>query len=167
MVLKVVLSRVPTRVNAAIAATATSAAINAYSIAATPRPSCSNLWSRHMQKTIRRPTPVFSTNSSSRDKPAVFDRDDHLADRPQSEAGELQMRPGEGQPDDRDRQTECYDQMGEGEPPSRQHEPDQIADGAERTGPDILVPGVVGAVDRRLAERQEGGNRNVKRPPPP
>jgi hypothetical protein len=57
--------------------------------------------------------------------------------------------------------------MGEGEPPSRQHEPDQIADGAERTGPDILVPGVVGAVDRRLAERQEGVDRNVKRRPRP
>jgi hypothetical protein len=49
MVLKVVLSRVPTRVNAAIAATAISAAINAYSTAVTPSRSCSNLWSMYMQ----------------------------------------------------------------------------------------------------------------------
>ena len=50
MTLKVVLRRVPVRVSAAIAATAISAAINAYSIALTPSRSCSNLSSMHMQK---------------------------------------------------------------------------------------------------------------------
>jgi len=40
MTLKVVLRRVPVRVSAAIAATAISAAINAYSIALTPSRSC-------------------------------------------------------------------------------------------------------------------------------
>jgi monomeric isocitrate dehydrogenase len=49
MVLKVVLRRVPTSVNAAIAATAISAAINVYSIAVTPSRSSSNLWSMHVQ----------------------------------------------------------------------------------------------------------------------
>ena len=77
------------------------------------------------------------------------------------------MRPGEGQADDRDRQTERDDQMGEGEPPPRQYEPDQIADGTERAGPDILLSSVVGAVDRFMPERQQGVDRDVEGRPCP
>ena len=38
----------------------------------------------------------------------------------------------------------------------------QIADGAERTGADILAPGVVGAIDRLVPERQQCVERNIK-----
>src|SRR6516164_5874003 len=103
MVLNVVLSRVPTRANAAIAATAISAAISAYSTAVTPNRSCSNLWSTYMRATfglvldpnyseyriLILPYRSFAAMPHSPDKRADFDRNHHLADRPQGEAGEL------------------------------------------------------------------------------
>ena len=48
IVLNVVLSRMPVRLNAAIAATAISAAINAYSTAVTPTRSRMSMFSNHM-----------------------------------------------------------------------------------------------------------------------
>jgi len=47
-------------------------------------------------------------------------RNDHLADRPQRNSGELQMGPGEGNADDGHRKSDRGRDMSEREPPARQ-----------------------------------------------
>ena len=68
------------------------------------------------------------------------DRHDLLADRPQSEAREFEMGPGEGDTDDRHRQDQRGDEVAERKPPARQHQPDDVAEETQRAGADILPP---------------------------
>src|SRR5690349_13942361 len=81
------------------------------------------------------------------------DRHDLLADRPQGKAGELEMRPGEGDADDRHRQEHRGDEVAEREPPAREHEPDDVADDAERAGAGIALAGHRVTAHRLRAER--------------
>ena len=57
--------------------------------------------------------------------------DDHLADRPKRYSGKFEMRPGERNADDSDGKKDRREHVAEREPPSGEHEPDQIADKAE------------------------------------
>ena len=65
---------------------------------------------------------------------------DHLADRPQRDAGKFQVRPGKGNADDGHGQQHGRDDVAERQPPSRQHQPDDVADHPERAGADIFLP---------------------------
>ena len=75
-------------------------------------------------------------------------RHDHLADRPQRNAGQLQVRPGEGNANDGDGQRQRQDQVHQRQPPAGQNQPDDVADGAERPGANVFLAGVpvVGSV---------------------
>src|SRR4051812_8714547 len=64
-------------------------------------------------------------------------RHDYLADRPQRDAGELEMRPGKGNADDRHRKNDGGDEMAERKPPAGEDEPDNVADHAKRPGADV------------------------------
>ena len=77
------------------------------------------------------------------------------------------MRPGERDADDGDRQQDRGEEMAERQPPAGEHEPDQIAGKAEKSGADILAAGIVGARHRLAAERQERIGRDVERRPGP
>ena len=57
--------------------------------------------------------------------------------------------------------------MPERQPPSRQHQPDDVADHPERPGADILLARIGVAGDRREAEREQGVGRDVERGPRP
>src|SRR5712691_13128287 len=80
-------------------------------------------------------------------------RHDHPADRPERQARELEVRPGERDADDGDGQENGDDEMAEGQPPAGQDQPYDISDNAERSGADVLLPGIFGARHRLLAER--------------
>src|SRR5262252_439046 len=82
-------------------------------------------------------------------------RHDRSADRPQRDAGELQVRPGEGQADDGQRPDQRGDEMREREPPARENEPDDVADDAKRASADVAHPGEFVATHRLRAERQQ------------
>jgi hypothetical protein len=88
-------------------------------------------------------------------KPRVVCIHDHLADRPQRDAGELQVRPGERNADESDGEADRSDKMPERQPPAGEHEPDQIAEEAERAGADVVGAEIFGARDGAAAERQE------------
>src|ERR1700761_8097747 len=83
-------------------------------------------------------------------------RNDGLADRPKRDAGELQMRPGKGKADDRDRPQHRGDEMAEREPPAGEDEPDQVADDAEQTGAAVFPARDVIAIHGPGAERDQG-----------
>src|SRR5436190_24105298 len=76
------------------------------------------------------------------------------------------MRPGEGQPDERDRQCDRGYQMAESQPPPGEHQPDDVAEGAERTGADVVIA-IFGARHRLLPERQQSVEGDVERRPRP
>src|SRR5689334_2309860 len=65
------------------------------------------------------------------------------------------MGPGERNPDDRDRQGGSVDEMQDRQPPTREHQPDEVTEHAERSGADILLAGEAGARDGAVTERQE------------
>ena len=71
------------------------------------------------------------------------------------------MGPGKGKADDGDGQHHGGDEMAERQPPARQHQPDQIADQAERSGADVVLAGDLLAIDRLLAERQQACRRAI------
>ena len=73
------------------------------------------------------------------------------------------MRPGEGNADNGHRKHHRGDDMPERQPPARQHQPDQIADQAERPGADIGTAGQAVAAHRLLAERQQRIGRDRER----
>src|SRR6266436_10014847 len=77
------------------------------------------------------------------------------------------MRPGEGQSDDRDRQEDRCDQVAERQPPTGEKEPDDIAEGAERPGAEIVIAGIFGARHRLLPKRQQSVEGDVERRPRP
>src|SRR5689334_7155185 len=81
--------------------------------------------------------------------------DDHLADRPERDAGKLQVRPGERNADERDGKANRGDQMAERQPPAGEHKPDQIAEEAKRSGADVAGAQMLGARDGAAAERQQ------------
>ena len=99
-------------------------------------------------------TPKFAGALCPSYEPALR-RHDHLADRPERDAGELEVRPGEGDADDGDCEHQRRQEMAEREPPAGEHEPDDVADHPERAGADILDTGDVVAVDRTRAEREQ------------
>src|SRR5437762_5779466 len=72
------------------------------------------------------------------------------------------MRPAEGNADDGDEAKDSDTEMGDRQPDARQQEPDDIADEAERAGADILLARQLVAVDRLIAEGQEGEMRDVE-----
>src|SRR5262249_30236421 len=88
-------------------------------------------------------------------KSATLGWHDDLADRPEREPGKLQVRPGERNADDGDGEQDGDEDMAERQPPAGQHQPDDIADDAERPGADVLLPGMVVARHRLLPERQQ------------
>ena len=57
-------------------------------------------------------------------------RHDHLADRPKRDAGELEMRPGKWNSDDRHGKKNRHDDMAERQPPPRQHQPYDVSQNA-------------------------------------
>src|SRR5258707_11647745 len=82
-------------------------------------------------------------------------RHDHLADRPKRDAGELEMRPGKWNSDDRHGKKNRHDDMAERQPPPRQHQPYDVSQNAELPGADVLLAGIVVARNRFLAKRQQ------------
>src|SRR5450631_437375 len=91
---------------------------------------------------------------------------DDLADRPQRDPCEFQMRPGERDADDGDGERDRRHEVRERKPPSCEHQPDHVADQAERAGADIGAACEAVAAHRPLTERQqsidgdvEGGSR--------
>src|SRR5262249_26266671 len=92
----------------------------------------------------------------------LVDRHDGAADRPEREPRQLEMRPGERDADDRDRQHDGEHEMAERQPPARENEPDDVADGPERAGAGVLAAVMLGARYRLMAERQEGINRDIE-----
>jgi hypothetical protein len=90
----------------------------------------------------------------------LLDRDDVPPNRPEREAGQLEVGPGEGQSDNGDGQAHSNDDMADGEPPAGEHQPDEIANEAERASPEIF-PSVEIARNDRVAERKQSveGNR--------
>src|ERR1700736_5813839 len=79
---------------------------------------------------------------------------DYLADRPQRDAGEFYVGPGEGNADDGYGERDRGDDMSERQPPARQHKPDQVADQAQRSAADIGAAGEAVAAHGPLTERQ-------------
>ena len=88
--------------------------------------------------------------------------DDHLADWPECQSSELQMGPGKGNTDDRERQQKRGHQVGERQPPAGKDEPNDVADEAKWPSPHVLVPYVLGSRDRLLSEGKECVSRDVK-----
>src|SRR6185437_6163938 len=84
----------------------------------------------------------------------LVDRHHRPPERPEGEAGELQMRPGEREADDGDGEADRSDEMAEGEPPSGEKQPDEVADRAERPGAEMGAPGQLVAPDDGVAEGQ-------------
>ncbi len=77
------------------------------------------------------------------------------------------MRPGEGNSDDGQGHDDRGKDMPERQPPTRQHQPDDVADHAERPGADVGLSGVGIARHRFLAERKQGVDRDIERGPGP
>src|ERR1700761_133405 len=94
-------------------------------------------------------------------------RHDGLADRPERDAGKLQMRPRKGKADDGDRHQHGGDDMAEREPPAGEDEPDQIADKTKRAGAGVVLARDVIAAHSPRAERQQGVCRDVEGRPRP
>jgi len=65
---------------------------------------------------------------------------DHLADGPQCKPGKLEVRPCKRKTNDGDAKDDCGQHVDKGEPPTREHQPDNIADLAEKTGTGIPPP---------------------------
>src|SRR5215510_7554096 len=82
-------------------------------------------------------------------------RYDHLADRPQREAGEFQVRPSERDSDDRQGQHDRDDEVPERQPPAGENQPHEVAEDPERAGADVLSPEILRAGNRLLAERKQ------------
>jgi len=61
-----------------------------------------------------------------------------LADRPDRESSELQVRPREGNADARAGKKNGGDEMAERQPPPGKHEPHEVAENAERSRTDVL-----------------------------
>ena len=59
------------------------------------------------------------------------------------------------------------EQMAERQPPAREHQPDQVADQAERPGADVVAAVIFGARHGRLAERQQRIDGDIERRPRP
>ena len=87
---------------------------------------------------------------------------DRLADRPERDAGEFQVRPGKRKTDDGDGKADRRDEVAEREPPAGQHEPDDVADHAERAGADIFLAGPLDEVT--LEDYDRTMNINVRAP---
>src|SRR5215510_14275488 len=92
-------------------------------------------WPIHGQKLCRRDAISegrsgrgVETTRNSATRIAPLRGHDCSADRPQRDAGKLEMRPGKGEPDDRYRPDDRGDEMAEREPPAGEHEPDDVAD---------------------------------------
>ncbi len=71
------------------------------------------------------------------------------------------MRPRERDADDGDREQHCGDEVTERQPPAGEHQPDHVADQAERPRARILLPVIIRARHRLLAEGQESIERDV------
>src|SRR5580700_2430264 len=78
--------------------------------------------------------------------------DDRFADRPQRDAGKFQMRPGERNADDGDGEQDGGEEMAERQPPAGEHQPDDIAQKAERPGADVVAAEVLRTRHRLSAE---------------
>src|SRR6516164_3350755 len=90
-------------------------------------------------------------------------RHDHLADRPKRDAGELEMRPGKWNSDDRHGKKNRHDDMAERQPPPRQYQPYDVSQNPKQPGADVLLAGIVGARNRFLAEWQQRVHGDVER----
>jgi hypothetical protein len=66
-------------------------------------------------------------------------RNDHLADWPQRETGELDMRPCERDADKGYSQHDCCDEMTERQPPTGEDKPKDIAKNAKRPSTKIVM----------------------------
>src|SRR5580704_12988913 len=93
----------------------------------------------------------------------VVDVDDHLADRPQRDAGEFQMRPRERDTDEGDGEQKRGDEMAERQPPAGEHEPQYVADEAEGPGADVVSAEILGARYGFAAERQQRVGGDIER----
>ena len=82
----------------------------------------------------------------------LLGRYNYLSDWPESQSSQFHMRPGKGDADNRHGKHDSRHDVSKREPPARQHQPDQIADQAERPGADIALPGEAVAAYRPLAE---------------
>src|SRR5438876_776525 len=67
------------------------------------------------------------------DRARAVARHDLGADRGEAGARKLQMRPGERDADDRDREPERQDQMDDRQPPAGEHKPEDVTEDAEHT----------------------------------
>src|SRR6266702_4162745 len=98
---------------------------------------------------------------------AALGRYDHLSDRPERDARELQMGPCEGDANDGDREDYRGHEVTERQPPAGEQEPDDIAEHPERAGADIARAGDLVARDRPRAERQQCVDGDIERRPRP
>jgi hypothetical protein len=84
------------------------------------------------------------------------------ADGPEGKTGKLQMRPCEGQTDDRNGERDRGEHMTDGKPPAGEQKPDDVAQNAQWAGADILAVKPCASVGLS-AERPERVNAVVKR----
>src|SRR5229473_656099 len=130
------------------------------------RMSCGGLICQVSFAKSRLPSLGLKKSRSEKRKAQSLRGNDDLADRPQRDPCEFQMRPGERDADDGDGERDRRDDVRERKPPSREHQPDHVADQAQRPGADIRAACETVAAHRPLAERQqsidgdvEGGSR--------
>src|SRR3954469_24514481 len=77
---------------------------------------------------------------------------DGLADRGERAPGELEVLDAERDADDRDEVADGVDDVADWEPQAGEHEPDHVADQAERAGAEVVPAGQLGAIDGLVAE---------------
>src|SRR5262245_54263127 len=87
----------------------------------------------------------------------------HFPDRPQRQPRKFQVRPSEGNADDRDRKEKGGDQMAQRKPPACEHKPNDVAKHSERPGAYVFIPRISIARHRLLAEWKEGIKSDIER----
>jgi hypothetical protein len=88
---------------------------------------------------------------------------DGLANGPQRQRRQLEVRPGEGNADNRNGETDRRNHVPEPQPPPGEHEPEHITDRTERTCAQILLPFQLISPHRDAPERPQGVAGDVER----